>query len=250
MKKVYLIAFFAALIAGCATYLFAQSFMEKTQVTIKDKQSTAVYIAKEDVPIGTRIDQRATAEQLFEERAVPIDYVTNGAVTDLNTILGKITTREIFPGDQVSEHAFVEEAHSKVDLSYTVEKGYVAYSIAAESVKGVDGYIRVGDTIDVLAKYQPIEQAITTDGEVVTKEAGEPIYEYEFQGLKVVKIGNYEQSSQVENGDVKTYSSITLQVDKEDAKKLFEMEDKTGGGVKYVLNHRDAEAEEETTAKK
>lgn len=244
MKKVYFIAFFAALLAGCATYFFAQTLLDNTTISVKDSPQTPVYLAKEDVPIGTKIDSD-TIDAFFVKQNVATDYVVNGAVTDMEVVMGKLSTRVIYKGDQVSDHDFVDEATSTVGLSYTLEKGNVGYSIQAESVKGVDGYIRVGDTVDLLVKYKG-----ETDPETGEEIAGTAEYDYAFQGLKVVKIGSNSDMATAENGNVLAYQSITLEVDKDTGKALFEMEDASSGGFKFVLNHRELETAEESDSAK
>ena len=238
MKRVHLIAFFAALLAGCATYFFAQTYTDSKTVDVINGEQTPVYIAKEDVPVGTKIDEETIAT-LFEKKNVATIYVVNGFVSDMNTVMGKLSTRTIYKGDQVSEHDFVEESNSTVGLSYTVEKDYVAISVSAGSIMGVDGYIRVGDTVNILAKYIKIDQE--TGEEIPNSET----YEYAFEDLKVIKVATNQQVVEAGGaGNVASYGSITLEVPKDKAREIFEMEDKSGGGYKFVLNHRDPEVED------
>ena len=60
MKKVYLIAVVFALVAGFATYMFAQGINEKT--TIKDADTKKVYVALQDIPKDTEITEDMFAD--------------------------------------------------------------------------------------------------------------------------------------------------------------------------------------------
>lgn len=225
MKRVYLIALIVALIAGSATYFFASTIMKNS--SIEDAPTEVVLVANSDIVAGTAV----TADQvdaLFTEKKVLVQDLTPNAVKSKEEILGQVVMQTIYAQEQVSMNRFMAGDSEEVGLSYTLQEGEVAYSIVAESQKGVDGYIKEGDTIDIIAYYE-------------SKTV------LEFENLKVLKVSTREATnaaqSQTEGGEVMSYTSVTIKTDVNQAMEIWNMENRTGNNFKFVLHSRvDAES--------
>lgn len=227
MKRVYLIAIAVALLAGCATFLFASNLEQKS--SIENAPTQQVMVATQDIKAGAEI-KAEDVDTYFTTKAVLKQDLTPNAIINKADLVGLITTRAIYAGEQVSKNAFLAEGQDGAGLSYQLKEGEVAYSIKAEEVIGVDGYVRPGDTVDI----------IVNNGD----DDGSQI---EFKGLEVLKIATYQEDEAAKNdgsNDVKTYVSVTLRTTPVDAVKIHTMESKANVKYKMILNARAALDEE------
>ncbi len=221
MKKVYLIAVVFALVAGFATYLFASNIDKKS--TIKDADIIAVVIAQQDIPENTIITEEMLAEDagyFYVKNDVVLADATPAPISDLNALLGQVTTVDIYAGEQMNEHKFVSTESQDVGLSFKLNPNKVAYSFTASSTNGVDGYISPGDTVDIIT-YE-------------TDNNGKPVSKYAYSNLLVIRVS--DASAQKPDAKIKSYSTITVEVSKKEALQLNEIE-KTKS-FKLVLNSR------------
>ena len=150
MKKVYLIAVVFALIAGLATYMFASNISKKT--TIKDRETVNVVVALKDIPKNTMITEEMLADDAgyFQVRSFIKEDATPEYIDSLDGIKDQITGVDVYVGEQLNTYKFVGVDSDSVGLSYKLSKGKKAYSFQASSTNGVDGYISVGDTVDII----------------------------------------------------------------------------------------------------
>ena len=228
MKKVYLIAVVFALIAGFATYMFAQYIDGKT--TIKDKETVNVIVAVQDIPENTEITEEMFAEDAgwFKTQTVIVDDVMPNYITSKEDIIGKVVNQAIYAGEQVSSMRYVDADSDDVGLSFKLSPGMVAYSFSAGSVSGVDGYISVGDTVDILV-YDATEKG--KENSNAAKVA--------YQDLKIIRVSNATDSiSASQSGStITSYGTLTVEVTKEQALKLYDIENNYS--FKLVLNPRE-----------
>lgn len=227
MKKIYLVALICAIMAGVATYLFAQTLIDTND---PNKGKTQIIYAQTDVPAGTQITSN-NVDTYFTVKTVDEADVTAGAVKTVDELLGQTTSGYIYAGEQVIAKRFGTEMEENAGLSYNLQDGHVAYSLSAEGTMGVDGYILTGDTVDVLA--------VKTVGE---KQEIETV----LSDVKVLKISTNDLNADVAN-PILTYSSITLELTYDEAETMFTVENTTayGGTYKIILKQRTTETEEE-----
>ena len=215
MKRIYLIALISALVAGIATYMFAQSVISNND---PNKDKSEVVYAITDVPAGTQV----TAGNVNTYFSTIVD----GAVRSLDEVVGNTSSGYIYAGEQVSIKRFGTEQEANAGLSYNLPDGMVAYSMSAEGVTGVDGYILPGDTVNILAMK-------TGDGKATVDTV--------LSDVKVLKISTNDVNVDTSNAIV-TYSSITVELSYEDADILYGVENSGEySGYKLILNKRTAE---------
>lgn len=231
MKKVYLIALIVALFVGGATYLFVQGLVESSH--IQDAPTQDVVVAIADVPAGTMITAEMV-ESTFATKKVLLEDVVPEAITDVGLIVGQVASQDLYVGEQISMRRVAAAGSDETGLSYSLKEGEVAYSIKANADRGVDGYIKPGDTIDIVVAYEDEDGKITGGG-------------IEFQDLKVIKVATYQEVSTAKqdattDGEVKTYTSVTVKTTEDVAVRLYAMEAEAMDGFKLILNSRvDAE---------
>ena len=200
MKKVYILAAFMALVVGIAVYLFASSIQQETQAGAYAK-GRAVVAAKE-IPANTQI-----TEDMVKLAQLPDDGINAVAATDLSQVVGKITRYPLLPGEQVLLPRLAEKGNEDGALSYALEEGYRAISVAVDDVTGVSGYISRGDRVDVVATV------VLYSGSTKNQPASTMIA----QNLLVLQTGTKAKKT---TESAEGYTAVTLAAKPQDALKI------------------------------
>ncbi|MBE5958789.1 MAG: Flp pilus assembly protein CpaB [Lachnospiraceae bacterium] len=228
MKRVYLIALVVALMAGSATFAFANSLIKNSKMDGRATQD--VLVALEEIKDGTPISKEEMKEKFVVKKIVK-DYVTPGAVSSLDEIEGQVVRTVILPNEQVSSTKIMPPNSDAAGLSYKLKAGEVAISISAAGVQGVDGYINNGDTIDILVADSKLEEQLLDEN----------IDMEEFKNIEVLNVATKKEvvDAQSKGGDestVNTYVSLTIRTNEVVANDLYKMETITGGNFKLILH--------------
>ncbi|MDY4109873.1 MAG: Flp pilus assembly protein CpaB [Eubacterium sp.] len=230
MKKVYLIAVIVAIIAGVATYMFATEIDSKTK--FKDAEMVTVLVPTADIDKNVEITadmfegdnpQIVTKEILAADSTDNYVKAQTELVDDANNV-HMVTVDKLYANEPINKNRLEDKNGDDVTLSLKLPKGMVAYSFDAGSVKSVDGYISEGDTVDVLVNK--------------TDDAGNVKTEIAYKDLKILRVStNADNSTASQSGTkITTYSTLTVEVTKKQALKLYEIENKYD--YKLVLNPR------------
>lgn len=235
MKKVYLIAVIVAIIAGFATYMFANEIDKKS--TIKDADTVQVYVPLQDIKKNTEITEEMFAEDAgyFTVKTVVAADATPNYVSKQEDLVGMVTLDNLYANEQINSARLQSVDGDGVALSFKLPKGKVAYSFDAASVKSVDGYISEGDTVDVLVSKE------NDDGEIKTEVA--------YKDLKILRVSdNSTNSTASESGStIREYSTLTVEVSQKQALELYKIEGMYD--FKLVLNPRTPDKAESDNSK-
>lgn len=230
MKKVYLIAVVVAIIAGVATYMFATEIDKKT--TFKDADMVTVLVPTADIDKNVEITadmfegdnpQIVTKEILAADATDNYVKAQTELVDDANDV-HMITVDKLYANEPINKNRLEDKNGDDVALSLKLPNGMVAYSFDAGSVKSVDGYISEGDTVDVLVSK--------------TDDAGNTTTEIAYKDLKILRVSTNKDNSTASQSGTKitTYNTLTVEVTKKQALKLYEIENKYD--YKLILNPR------------
>ncbi len=202
------IALALAAIAAVAVVLYTSSYKE--QVT-RDQERVQVMVASQDIPAGTPGEQAAGMMSLQE--VLRTDF-TPGALTSSGGLEGKVTSQDVFAGQQVHSGVFQTPTTQAAALSLDgTERGI---RVRVDFANGALGAIKAGDHVDyfMTAKVLPpgaegegylFSRRLMTDVRVL--EAPEP----------AVEEGPGKLSEEEEGTDDLT---LMLAVTQEDATKL------------------------------
>jgi len=189
-----------ALVVGIAVYLFASSIQQDTQAGAYEKGR--VVVAAKEIPANTQI-----TEDMVKLSQLPDDGINAVAATDLSQVVGKISRYALLPGEQVLLPRLAEKGNEDGALSYALEDGYRAISVAVDDVTGVSGYINRGDRVDVVATV------ILYSGSTKNQPASTMIA----QNLLVLQTGTkVTKATESSEG----YTSVTLAAKPQDALKI------------------------------
>jgi pilus assembly protein CpaB len=157
-KAVLLLALFLGLISAVLVYVYlSQAGGEETAASGETKP---VLVAKEDIPVATRI-----TESMVETKAIPADVVLPGSFSSTEGVVGNMARYPIAAGEQILSERVASGSMSlpegqELPLPYIVPEGKRAVSATTSALIGVGGLVRPGDYVDVIvtAKLQSGDQ--------------------------------------------------------------------------------------------
>jgi pilus assembly protein CpaB len=135
-----------ALIAALVLALFLSQYRDS--VRGGTAPATAL-VAGSLIPKGSSGDA-VIDQQLFKPTALAEDQLVDGALLDTAALAGKVATRDIYPGQQISAADFAAKA-DPVRGQLTGDQRAIA--VPLDAAHGMIGEIRAGDRVDVLAGF-------------------------------------------------------------------------------------------------
>ncbi|NLB37275.1 MAG: Flp pilus assembly protein CpaB [Clostridiales bacterium] len=221
MKKIYILAFTVALIAGAATFYFATKLDEKSN--INNAPTSSVVVALMDIPANTVI-----TEEMVSLTKYTTVSVTPGAAMTLEEVLGKAPKYPIVAGEQIviSKIMTVGSRDSTGSLSFQLEEGKYAYTITVDTLTGISGYICANDYVDII-----ITKLDETNPEQSKQKAS-----VLFRNIQILKLSNYAANiaAEASGAVVNSYGDVTLCLTLDQCLRLTE-EQANGGSIRLVL---------------
>lgn len=224
MKKMKVIALVAALILALCVYAYLGELNEP-----HEEPRTNVVVCLVDIPENTTI----TAD-MVEVRSVLAESVLPNAVTDINAVVGMVMNSDMFAGEQILASRLVRmgDADTTSDsLSYIVEPGMRAVTIAVTQTSGLANLLRPGNMVDVIMYYELPEETEPTEAPAEGEEPEEEVEEtepvmiphagYLMQNIKILAV---DQTLRRGAADVDGYVTVTLMVTPEQALDVSFME--------------------------
>lgn len=217
LLSIVLGALFAALVYR---YLSEQQYAVERARLSAAGSTVDVVVAKQPIPVGTRIEQ----DQLRVAKW-PVDLQPEGAVTSLELAAGSIARVSIERNQPLQQSVLVPKGAGLLPLLIT--DGMRGMSVRVDNVTGVSGFITPNSRVDVLTSGNPTGEAAAGD------EKGKVI----LQNVRVLATGTFIEQKDEKPVDVPT---VTLLVSPEDAEKLTLAT--RAQAVRLVLrNYRDEE---------
>ena len=114
-----------------------------------DANPVEVVVAAVDVPKGTTGEQ-AIASGLAT-KMMPAEFRPGSAITNIESIRGKVANLDLPAGTVVVENAFVSPNQAVANTNARlIPEGMVAISISVDQVRGVAGLVRAGDRVNLI----------------------------------------------------------------------------------------------------
>ena len=144
-----------ALAAVCGLLMFGVFFMILSSVNKEPQpvtetkevakiETVKVVVAKQNIPVRTRIQ-----ESMLQLKEMPETAVPEGALKDFSTILNEPARVTIFAGDVLTQQKLFGERSDEGFLG-TIPQDCRAVSISVNNVTGVAGFAKPGDFVDLL----------------------------------------------------------------------------------------------------
>jgi pilus assembly protein CpaB len=139
----FLIGAAAAVLAGLILLVYLYSYRNSVN---SNAAPATVLVAKRLIPKGTPGDIVGTGDQ-FQLASVRKSDLLTGALTDPSALTGRIAVTDIYPGQQLTDAAFVYAAPGTLQTKITGADRAISLSIDPEH--GMIGEIGAGDHIDI-----------------------------------------------------------------------------------------------------
>jgi pilus assembly protein CpaB len=146
------IAAAAAALAGIVLLAFISQYKHHVQGGTIER--TAL-VADRLIPKGTT-GAVAVGGGLFKPTTAPQASLEPGALSSGAALAGKVATRDIYPGDQITAADFAADADP---LRGELTGDQRAMAVPLDSAHGLIGAVRAGDKVDVLAGFNAASSA-------------------------------------------------------------------------------------------
>ncbi len=159
MKKTKIISLIVAILVFVITLTNPLGGKENE---LSEEDLVSVVMAAERINPQTLLTKEVLYTKKIHKNAVP-----EGAITDINEVVGKVSHVNLFPDDILNHDKIYEVGNSVGGLSYVVEEGNRAVTIDIGYSAGVAGLLKVGNKVDIVA----IMDSITGEGDETEKIA-------------------------------------------------------------------------------
>lgn len=139
-------AVLAAALAAFANYAYLNSVQDRAY---EDAELLKVFTVAKDIPKGLPGEQ-AIVEEFISSDEIPREFRPATALTDLQTIRGKVALVNLSVGQVVVEGMFVDPKVAQVSFSQRIPAGQVAVTVSVDQVRGVAGLLVPGDKVNLL----------------------------------------------------------------------------------------------------
>lgn len=200
MKKIKIMALLSAIITALLLFLFLNS-LQKPQTIVKSE----VLVATVNIPLNTQV-----TKDMIVLKQLPREAVNATALSDSKLVIGKVAKSDIAAGEQLLTSKFFDAGKSgSTTLAYSIEPGMRAITIAVDDVSGLSGMLKPGNSVDVIAKFDPASAGGTANSNTTkyTKML--------LQDVPVLAVDSVlSESGKAKNKDGTTasYTSVTLEV--------------------------------------
>jgi Flp pilus assembly protein CpaB len=140
------IAATAAVLAGIVLLAFTSRYKDRVQGGTVEH---SVLVANRLIPKGTA-GAVVVSDGLFKPSSVQGQNVASGALASSAALGGKVATRDIYPGQQITAADFASNADPLRGQLSGVQR---AIDVPIDDAHGLVGEVRAGDSVDVLAGF-------------------------------------------------------------------------------------------------
>lgn len=200
-RKGILAMFLLSLVLAAGAALVAMNWMQsQTGNDERQAQAGQVVAAEVEIPFGSRV--QATDLRLMP---MPAESVPKGSFSDIESVVGRVSTQAIYAGEILHEGRVVEHTEGSA-LAAVLEEGKRAVSVRVDDVVGVAGFLLPGNRVDVV---------------VARRNGNRQNYQSETI-LHDIKVLAVDQIASQERDDPVIVRAVTLEVDPRQAETLVE----------------------------
>jgi pilus assembly protein CpaB len=143
----------AATVTAAIAAVVLVAFVNRYKASIDTGAAPAsVLVTDRLIPKGTA-GEAVVSGRLFRPTTVTQDQVKAGALTDAALLQGRVATRDIYPGQQVTAGDF---ARGIDPVRGQLARNQRAIAVPLDSSHGLIGNVRAGDRVDVLTGFYEV----------------------------------------------------------------------------------------------
>jgi Flp pilus assembly protein CpaB len=195
------LAAIAALLAGIVILVYLNGYRENLRT---GGTPVTVLVARSAIPKGTSGNVVAT-KRLYTATTIRESQLREGAISDPASLTGRVATREIYEGAQLTASDFSTEATSLASALTDAER---IVSVPLDAAHGLVGQAEEGDHVDVYAGFNVIP--LGADGRPLNGGTARPVLRMIMSDIPVVRIDGEETKA----------TNVSLRVNDEQAAQL------------------------------
>jgi Flp pilus assembly protein CpaB len=199
------VAVVAALLAGVAILVYLNRYRDNLKA---GSTPVTVLIARQTIPKGTPGNVVAS-KAMFTATTIRESQLRDGAFSDPASLTGRVATKEIYQGSQLTAGVF---SGSSTSLAGTLTDRERVISVPLDSAHGLIGQVEVGNRVDVYAGFNVIP--LRADGTPVNGGQTRPVLKRIMANIPVVAVGSGG------TGVGSRTTNVSLQLTDEEAAKL------------------------------
>jgi pilus assembly protein CpaB len=152
---IIIVAIVIAAVAAVANVLYLNGAQDRANGHAK---LLKVFVVATDIPKGTT-GETAIGQGLVKSGSIPESFRPATALTDINSIRGKVALTALAAGQVVVDGQFVEPIAAQVTFSQRIPAGQIAVSISVDALHAVGGFLVPGDKVDMILPCSPTKPA-------------------------------------------------------------------------------------------
>lgn len=161
----FTVAVLLALVGTAALGVYVNSAERRA---LAGQELVEVYVVRAPIPSGTAAED---ISGLVGVEQVPVKVQAAGAVTSLPVLAGQVVAVDLVPGEQLVTSRFVQRSQfADRQAGVDVPEDMVEVTLELDSQRAVGGLLEAGQTVAVLASFDPLGQsqtAVPVDGKTV-----------------------------------------------------------------------------------
>lgn len=168
MRRSVIGVLLALLLAGIGTFALVSYVSNAEERALEGEEVVEVYVVDSLIPAGTPAEQ---IEAVLRIEEVPQKVRADNAVENLASLAGMVVGVDLLAGEQLLASRFVERSDLiNREAGVDIPDDSIEITIALEPERAVGGLLAPGDTVTVVASFEPFDlvaNVIEVDGEEV-----------------------------------------------------------------------------------
>lgn len=151
MKRKVIGVVAAIALAALGTIILVRWVEDAEERALAGEEQVQVFVIRERVEAGTPIEDFLDALDVDE---VPVKVRAASAVTNLESMAGRIAAVDLLPGEQLTaSRLVVPQAFDNRDLRVEKPEGYLELTLSMNATRFISGIPRAGDTVALIASF-------------------------------------------------------------------------------------------------
>jgi Flp pilus assembly protein CpaB len=170
--------------AGILAAAILITYLHRYRASVRDAGvPVTILTAKGLIEKGTSGEVIAT-EGLYQVGSTPKGQVVSGAITDPNTLKGRVAVADIYPGEQLTVGKLTSGAVSSLANKITADQRAVTLPI--DAARGMIGKISSGDHVDIYGGFNV--KPVRRDGTPVAGGVERPVVKLLEENVFVLEV--------------------------------------------------------------
>ncbi|MBL7061081.1 MAG: Flp pilus assembly protein CpaB, partial [Actinobacteria bacterium] len=159
--KIRIILLVLAIFLGAISVILVIFYINNIRSSVEeDVEKIEVLVAAQNIPKETTVEIIIQNDYIIIQ-PIPKKYIASGVLTSLDSYKGYVVAAPINEGEQIILTNFIKP--EDLGLTFIIPDEMVAISIPVNEVIGVSNLINIGDTVNVIATFQPTQDELTID---------------------------------------------------------------------------------------